>query len=134
MYLDAFGQPMIILGTHEAAIELLDRRASNYSNRKFSSMAELSVRIRSFLSVWLTYSRPCRTGLSWLLGTVPYGDRWRGIRRHFHQHMNANAVVRYRPIQERQTRDFLLRLLENPKHFSKHGRVSVSCYHDRHCQ
>ena len=32
---------MIILGTHEDAMELLDKRAANYSDRKFSSMAEL---------------------------------------------------------------------------------------------
>ncbi|RPD52912.1 cytochrome P450 [Lentinus tigrinus ALCF2SS1-7] len=102
-YLDAFGQPMIILGTHEAAIELLDKRASNYSDRKFSSMAEL-------------------TGLSWLLGTVPYGDRWRGIRRNFHQHMNAKAVTQYSSIQERDVKAFLVRLLDDPKEFSVHGR------------
>lgn len=41
VYLDAVGQPMIILGTHEAAIDLLDKRAANYSDRKLSSMAEL---------------------------------------------------------------------------------------------
>ena len=46
VYLDACGQPMIILGTHEDAMELLDKRAANYSDRKFSSMAELSVPIQ----------------------------------------------------------------------------------------
>ena len=41
VHLNAFGTPVIILGTHEAAIDLLDKRAANYSDRKLSSMAEL---------------------------------------------------------------------------------------------
>ncbi|KAI0718523.1 cytochrome P450 [Cerioporus squamosus] len=103
VYLDVCGQPMVILGTHDGAIELLEKRASNYSSRQFSSMAEL-------------------TGLSWLLSGVPYGDRWRAIRRNFHQHMNARAITKYRSVQERETKNFLVRLLENPKDFSAHGR------------
>ncbi|KAI0718537.1 cytochrome P450 [Cerioporus squamosus] len=103
VYLNAFGQHMVILGTHEAATELLEKRASNYSDRKFSSMAEL-------------------TGLSWLLSSVRYGDRWRAMRRDFHQHMNAKAVSQYRSIHEREVKNFLVRLLENPTAFSNHGR------------
>ena len=41
VYLDALGQPMIILGTHEAALELLDKRSANYSDRQNSAMREL---------------------------------------------------------------------------------------------
>ncbi|RPD54269.1 cytochrome P450 [Lentinus tigrinus ALCF2SS1-6] len=103
VYLDAFGQPMIILGTHEAAIELLDKRASKYSSRKFSAMGDL-------------------TGLSWLISVVPYGGRWRGIRRNVHQHMNAKAVTQYSSIQQREVKAFLVRLLDDPKDFSAHGR------------
>ncbi|RPD54268.1 cytochrome P450 [Lentinus tigrinus ALCF2SS1-7] len=106
VYLDAFGQPIIILGTHEDAVELLDKRASKYSNRKFSAMADL-------------------TGISWLISVVPYGVRWRGIRRNIHQHMNAKAVTQYRPIQEREVKAFLVRLMDNPKEFSAHGRFML---------
>lgn len=55
--------------------------------------------------------------------SVRYGDRWRGVRRVFHQHMNSNAVTRYRYDQERGVRKFLVRLLEDPKGFSNHGRL-----------
>lgn len=41
VYLDALGQPMIILGSHEAALELLDKRSANYSDRQDSPMREL---------------------------------------------------------------------------------------------
>ena len=41
VHLDALGQPMIILGSHEAALELLDKRSANYSDRPPSAMREL---------------------------------------------------------------------------------------------
>ena len=41
VYLDALSQPMIILGSHEAALELLDKRSANYSDRQSSAMREL---------------------------------------------------------------------------------------------
>lgn len=41
VYLNACGQPIIVLGTHEAATELLEKRSSNTSDRLFSTMAEL---------------------------------------------------------------------------------------------
>ena len=43
MYLDVLGQPMIILGSHEVAIDLLEKRSANYSDRAPSPMAELYV-------------------------------------------------------------------------------------------
>lgn len=43
MYLDVFGQPMIVLGTHESAVELLEKRSANYSDRMHSVMAALWV-------------------------------------------------------------------------------------------
>ncbi|KAI0693709.1 cytochrome P450 [Cerioporus squamosus] len=46
VYLDACGQPIIVLGTHQAAIDLLEKRSSNYSDRLFSTMAELYWRRR----------------------------------------------------------------------------------------
>ncbi|EJF55653.1 cytochrome P450 [Dichomitus squalens LYAD-421 SS1] len=38
MHLDVFGQPMIVLGSHEAASDLLEKRSSNYSDRPPSPM------------------------------------------------------------------------------------------------
>lgn len=43
VYLDALGQPMIILGSHEAAADLLEKRSAIYSDRSISTMAELCV-------------------------------------------------------------------------------------------
>ena len=43
MYLDALGQPMIVLGSHEAALDLLEKRSSNYSDRTPSPMVDMYV-------------------------------------------------------------------------------------------
>ena len=41
IHLDVFGQPMIILGSHEAAIDLLEKRSANYSDRSPSPMVDM---------------------------------------------------------------------------------------------
>ena len=44
VYLNALGKPMIILGSLEAAIDLLDKRSATYSGKPYSAMGELSVK------------------------------------------------------------------------------------------
>ncbi|TFK89322.1 hypothetical protein K466DRAFT_584696 [Polyporus arcularius HHB13444] len=56
-YLDAFGQ-LILLGTHQTAVELLEKHLSNYSDRIFSSMVAL-------------------TGWNFSLGVIRYGPQSR---------------------------------------------------------
>lgn len=41
-YITIFGQPMIIINTQKAAIDLLEKRASNYSDRPDFNMIQLS--------------------------------------------------------------------------------------------
>ncbi len=41
VYLDALGMPIIVLGTQEIAIDLLEKRSAKYSDRRFSVMADL---------------------------------------------------------------------------------------------
>ena len=40
-YLDALGQPMIIVNSHEIASDLMDKRSANYSDRMPSVMGEM---------------------------------------------------------------------------------------------
>jgi hypothetical protein len=44
VYMDAGGQPMVILGSQRAAIELFERRGATYSSRPKSHMFNLCVR------------------------------------------------------------------------------------------
>ena len=43
MHLDVFGQPIIVLNSHEAAIDLLEKRSANYSDRSPSPMVDMCV-------------------------------------------------------------------------------------------
>ncbi|KAI0718511.1 CyP450 monooxygenase [Cerioporus squamosus] len=101
--LKIFGTPMIVLGTHEAAVELLEKRSSIYSDRNMTPTAELA-------------------GFDWLIAMMRYGPRWRKLRAVFHQCMKPNAIVQYRPIQESEIKKYLLRLVEDPAKFYEHGR------------
>ncbi|TFK85639.1 CyP450 monooxygenase [Polyporus arcularius HHB13444] len=103
VYLDALGQPMIVLGSHEAAVDLLEKRSANYSDRSISTMAKLC-------------------GLDWVLTLINYGPWWRRHRRTFHQFFNAAAVQEYQPSQRREAHKFVLRLIEKPKDFVHHIR------------
>ncbi|EJF55960.1 cytochrome P450 [Dichomitus squalens LYAD-421 SS1] len=103
VYLNVCGQPMIVLGTHEAATDLLEKRSANYSGRLFSMAIS-------------------RSGWEWLFSVADYGTQWRKTRRLLHEYMHPNAVKQYRPIQEREVTKYLVRLLEHPKEFLHHGR------------
>ncbi|KAH9926307.1 cytochrome P450 98A3 [Epithele typhae] len=79
VYLDALGQPILLVNSVKVAHELLDKRSANYSDRPMSVMAEL-------------------TGFGCMFMVHKYGNRWRLHRRVFHQSFNSDAVVEYRPI------------------------------------
>ncbi|KAI0357869.1 CyP450 monooxygenase [Trametes cingulata] len=107
LYLDAFGQPMIILGSHEAANELLEKRSANYSDRMPSVMRLIA-------------------GWEWTFVLMPYGQAWRRRRKEMHQFLHPGAVVQYRPLQQKETLKFLRRLLAQPDAFLYHVRHSFA--------
>ncbi|KAH9937862.1 CyP450 monooxygenase [Epithele typhae] len=103
VYLNVLGQHMVVLGTHEAAVDLLEKRSANYSDRPLSPMTEIS-------------------GFSWGLTSLPYGPWWRRYRRAMHQHFNLNAVERYAGWQEVEAHRLVRRLIDSPEHFVSHIR------------
>ncbi|TBU23430.1 cytochrome P450 [Dichomitus squalens] len=107
VYLYAFGQPMIIIGSHEAASELLDKRSANYSDRQPSAMRELA-------------------GWEWTFVLMPYGLPWRRRRKEMHQFFNPTAVSQYQPLQQREALNFLKKLLEKPDTFLYQVRHSFA--------
>ncbi|KAF8880681.1 cytochrome P450 [Infundibulicybe gibba] len=57
---------------------------------------------------------------------LPYGSAWRAHRRMFHEHFHVGAVSRYQPIQARESRRLLQRLLDTPDDFMHHIRHGFS--------
>ncbi|KAJ8457352.1 hypothetical protein ONZ51_g11586 [Trametes cubensis] len=103
VYLNALGQPMLVLGTHAAAVDLLEKRSALYSDRAYSPMVDLG-------------------GFDWVLTLLRYGSRWRRHRRMFHQYFNPNVVTKYRPVQRAGVAQFLSRLLSTPEELREHIR------------
>ena len=81
MHLQVLGQPLIILGSYEAARELLDKRSVNYSNRPRSIMAQLYV--ISVAAILCGVDVSYRTGLDCMTVLHNYGSAWRKHRRAF---------------------------------------------------
>ncbi|KAI0753236.1 CyP450 monooxygenase [Daedaleopsis nitida] len=94
---------MIVLGTLETAMDLLEKRSGNYSDRPFSVMSSL-------------------TGWTWLFSVLPYGPQWRRARRLMSEHMNSHGAMKFRPVQQLYARRYLLRVLDSPEDFLHHGR------------
>ncbi|KAH9886459.1 O-methylsterigmatocystin oxidoreductase [Cubamyces lactineus] len=98
MYFDLLGQPMVVINSYDAAIDLLENHSLNTSNRPRIVMAELC-------------------GLMWQFGLQGYTQKWRQRRRVFHQTFQLSAVPKYRPVHVRECRRSLGKLLDTPEQF-----------------
>ncbi|KAH9894042.1 cytochrome P450 [Cubamyces lactineus] len=94
--LNALGQSFVILNSHSAALDLLEKRSSIYSDRPANIMTQL-------------------TGWDWTLALKRYGKDWRRVRQPFWQHFHSNVVKQYEPTQQLEARRFLRRLLNVPE-------------------
>ncbi|OBZ67543.1 O-methylsterigmatocystin oxidoreductase [Grifola frondosa] len=99
VHLRIMGQSIIIASTSEVAIELLEKRSANYSDRATSAIIPL-------------------LGCDWVVGLMPYGHRWRRTRQIIHQYFNRRTVEKYREIQIRETGRFLRDLLTDSDRFT----------------
>ncbi|KAA1470134.1 cytochrome P450 [Dentipellis sp. KUC8613] len=96
-YIDAMGQPMMIVNDGQTAIDLLDKKSAIYSDRPVLPMA-------SILSGWIQ-----------TLALTPYGDRFREYRKYLHRLMGTPTQLQPQlPLIESETRVFLKRMLGKP--------------------
>lgn len=54
----------------------------------------------------------------WILGFIPYGQRWRFMRRLLHEQLRAKAIEPYQSLQLRGTRRLLKELAKGPDNIS----------------
>ncbi|TFK85205.1 cytochrome P450 [Polyporus arcularius HHB13444] len=88
-------QLLIILHSHQAAIDLLDKRSATYSDRPKSVVVDL-------------------LGLSWNTPLVPYGEEWRRTRRASGQHFTPKVVSKHYPLLTQEVQRFLRLLRAEP--------------------
>ena len=67
-----------------------------------------------------------RISWDWNIGLMPYSQRWRNHRREIHQYFNQREVFKFEPVQLRECRAFLRRVLESPDDIGLHLRLLVS--------
>ncbi|RPD65443.1 cytochrome P450 [Lentinus tigrinus ALCF2SS1-7] len=96
VYLNIFGQGILLVNTHEAAIDLLEKRGAIYSDKPKMIMA----------------GELC--GCENMIGLTPYGDRLRRQRKLMLQALGANRIESYHPLLEIQTHSLLKNILNSP--------------------
>jgi len=101
IYINVAGQHLVYLNSFKAAVDLLEKRSSLYSDRAHTPMLELM-------------------GAGKLFGFNRYGDMWRIGRRIYHQEFNATASQKYIQIQLRYANSLVNLIKENPARFDKH--------------
>ncbi|PSR79206.1 hypothetical protein PHLCEN_2v7122 [Hermanssonia centrifuga] len=88
-------QPTIILCSAKAAFDLMNRRSNIYLDKPQVLMDEL-------------------TGWgNWALGMLPYGVKWRNTCQCFHQYFNQGIIHQYHPVEVREVRAFLRRVIDD---------------------
>lgn len=98
---------MIVIGRAGPAIELLDKRSAKYSSRARLIMTSELV------------SRGLR------MTFMPYSDLWRRQRRLLHQLTSPAASSTYEPIQEQESTQIVLDMLNDPENHWPHCQVRV---------
>ncbi|KAJ3526568.1 hypothetical protein NMY22_g10111 [Coprinellus aureogranulatus] len=105
VHLNALGMQILVVGTLRRALDLLDKRAANYSDRP--SLAVLEITKNS----------------EWNFSLMPYGSRWRLLRRTFHSFLSPSLIAQYHPIMHEEIHRFLGKLRDKPQDFMDHIRL-----------
>ncbi|KAF7346475.1 hypothetical protein MSAN_01875600 [Mycena sanguinolenta] len=101
------GKHVVILNSVKAATDLLEKRATIYSDRPTMPIVPL-------------------TGWGFNLTFMSHTDEWRERRRLFHQHFRPDAAAAYRPVQLRKIQDLLRGLLSTPEDFVAHIKTMTA--------
>ncbi|KAG6841262.1 hypothetical protein C0991_000402 [Blastosporella zonata] len=96
VYLHVLGKPMIVLNSVKAAVDLLEKRSMNYSDRPDFPIFELM-------------------GWDPTVTFLHYGKQFSTQRKLLQGYLNKNECVKYRAFQTREARMLVQNLLSNPE-------------------
>ncbi|KAI6001506.1 cytochrome P450 [Pisolithus marmoratus] len=122
MHLEIFGRHIVILNSANAAVEMLEKKSSIYSDRPVVPMGGELV------------------GWKEALILLPYGDRFRVHRKNFHRVLGSRTVASvYHPVEEEETLKFLHHVLVKPADLNVHlrrtaGAIILRISHGYHIQ
>lgn len=89
---------MIVLNSQKAANEILDKRGANYQDRPSFVLFDVM-------------------GWGLTLTFMPYGPRFKLHRSALQTGFTKTAIVNYRPIQEDEARQAVVRILKSPENW-----------------
>ncbi|EOD46627.1 Cytochrome P450 [Neofusicoccum parvum] len=98
------GTDYIWLSSPKAVKDLMDKRSSIYSSRARLPLAQ----------------DVASAGRRQLF--LPYGQRWRQIRKYSHSLLSATAAIKYQPIQDYESKQLMKELLDSPESFYEINR------------
>ncbi|KAG8750972.1 hypothetical protein FRC12_012658, partial [Ceratobasidium sp. 428] len=102
------GSNLVILNSHEAAVELLEHRSAVYSGRPRLVMAGDLV------------------GWDRILGLISDANQVKRVRKLLHDGINQKAMQNWRPLQEQDALRFVQRLLHTPQDLVAHIRQTAA--------
>ncbi|KAF7306992.1 Cytochrome P450 [Mycena indigotica] len=109
IYIQIFGNPILVVNSATAAADLLEKRGAKYSSRPVRTMVVDLI------------------GWDWLASSFPYGSKWQKHRIMFHRHLPANeSSTKYHPLQIQEARILCRRLLDSPVDFRHHVRNAAA--------
>ncbi|KAI5116166.1 hypothetical protein M0805_002850 [Coniferiporia weirii] len=98
IFFETLGKQFILVNSYDVAVELFEKRSSNYSSRPHNALFELG-------------------GWDRITTMMPYGDEHRKSRQMLHQFLNHTAAAEYHEVQTQVTHRLLSGLLEEPDRF-----------------
>jgi hypothetical protein len=104
--------------------ELLNLALSDCSQAFFGSI-ELHVSPLSAYVCFWSFAKTASNGslrMDWVTGFIPYGARWRSLRRGLHAHFHPAASKAYHPLEQLAVHHLLRNLLQSPESFAQHLR------------
>ncbi|EGO19149.1 putative monooxygenase [Serpula lacrymans var. lacrymans S7.9] len=108
IYLDALGQPMVVINSAKVARDLLDKRSSIYSDRPHLIMGgDLVGYDRTFV-------------------LQPYGEIWRKQRKMVAADFSQSTVPRYWNLQETQARKMICNILADPSTLVRQIKLRIA--------
>jgi hypothetical protein len=126
MYLNALGQPIIVINSLKSTSDLLDRRANIYSDRPRVIVGNeilcggLFSALMPYGDVFVFSSLPKHRGLSVIFS-------WRRHRRAAHEALTKSMVCDYHPTYRKEAIILASSILDNPEALTKHlSRASAS--------
>ena len=126
MYMNALGQPMVVINNFKAASELLERRSTIYSDRTRLIVAN-EILCGGLMSALMPYGDLLVFELTLKSQDLHFIPSWRRMRRAQHGMLTKSAVRDYYPTFCKEAIILASSILKNPKALEQHfNRSSAS--------